>query len=283
MTPLSCRLLAIALAGATTLVPVARSSAAGRAGADEDARYGAANLLARGRSKAAGAVIILPDVANLRLGLSVTGLKPKTTYNVLIYSGASCANSTAGTVQQILPDLTTDAQGNAVSITTLPVQGVPPTGWYLDVPVAQKDQTKTPGPGVVCGAIHQVGVDVELRQPDMRYTAEGNVLVTRHITRQGTVDMARTLGTELAVYAAKLRPRQQYKMRIVTGRCGGSNPTKYRLASLHSNASGEAIAITYLPVSLPPGDLAVEVADARGRIATCGNFPGYGLTQAEVQ
>ena len=151
------------------------------------------------------------------------------------------------------------------------------------MPVAQKDQTKTPGPGVVCGAIHQVGVDVELRQPELRYPAEGYVLVTRHITRQGTVDMARTLGTELAVYGAKLRPRQTYRMRIVTGRCGGSNPTKYRLANLQSDAGGEAVAITYLPVSLPQSDLAVEVEDAQGRVATCGNFPGYGLTQPEVR
>lgn len=243
----SSRLLAVALAGIIALVPCAMTSNA----ATEDARYGAANLLARGHGKAAGAVIILPDITGLRLGLSVAGLKPGTTYNALIYAGASCATSTVGTVQQILPDLTTDAHGNAMLVTELPVEGIPPTGWYLDMPVAQKDQTKTPGPGVVCGAIHQVGADVELRQPELRYAAEGYVLVTRHITRGGTADMARTLGTEVAVYADKLRPRQTYRMRIVTGRCGGPNPTKYRLANLQSDASGEGIAINYLPFSLP--------------------------------
>lgn len=283
-------ILILALAGTAILATPPRlgratSHTMSRVAVPEAARYGAANLLPRARgSKASGAVTIMPDIKGLLLALSVTHLQPRTTYSVLIYSGSTCANSAAGTVQQMLSDLTTDANGDATLTDTLVVQGIPENTWYLAVPVKQKDQTKTPGPGVVCGAIHRVGVNVPLVSPQegKRYTAEGNILVTRHISRQGVVDMAQRLGTELAVYADRLAPRSTFTMRIYTGRCGGVGPVKYRLSSLRSGANGNAVAITYIPGVLSNANLAAEITDARGRVATCGNFPGYGLSQPEV-
>lgn len=278
--------LVLALAGAAILAaPPRLGRATARVAVPEAARYGAASLLPRAKGgKASGAVTIIPDIKGLLLALSVSHLQPKTTYSVLIYSGSTCANSAAGTVQQMLSDLTTDSNGNATLTDTLVVQSIPENAWYLDVPVKQKDQTKTPGPGVVCGAIHRAGVNVPLVSPQegKRYTAEGTILVTRHISRQGVVNMSQRLGTELAVYADRLAPRSTFTMRIYTGRCGVPGAVKYRLSSLRSGAHGNAVAITYIPGVLSNANLAAEITDARGHVATCGNFPGYGLSQSEV-
>lgn len=251
----------------------------GTAAAPEDARYAAATLLPLGHGKAMGALVVVPDVTGLRLALSVTHLRPQTTYDVLIYAGSSCASSASGAVQELLPDVTADVRGSAMLVTTLSIQSVPESGWYADLAPRQKEQTKTPGPGVVCGALHLVGVNVPLAAPDAGYKDQGNALVTRHISRQGRVNMSRAMGTEIAIYADKLAPRASYSVAIISGRCGGTGGVKYRLASLLSDARGEAVAITYLSHALPPADLAVRVVGAGGRVATCGNFPGYGLTQ----
>lgn len=250
-----------------------------RAGASEDARYAAATLLPVGHARAAGALVIVPDINGLRLALSVAHVQPQATYSVLIYTGSSCANSAAGAAQQILPDVTADAHGDAMLFTKLIVEGVPASGWYADLTPRQKDPTKTPGPGVVCGAIHRIGVNVPLAAPDAGYKDQGYALVTRHISRQGLVNMSKGLGTEVAIYAEKLAPRTAYTVTIIYGRCGGSGPVKYRLSSLRSDARGEAVAISYLTQTLPEVGLAVKVTGAGGRVATCGNFPGYGVTQ----
>jgi len=272
-------LTALTVVGAAALgAPPHRSGAITRPGIAEAMRYGTALLLPRdSKSSAAGALTIIADVNSLKLALSVTRLRPKTAYSVLIYTG-SCSASSLGAVQYILPDMTTDAQGRATLVTKLLALSVD-SNWYVDVPVKQTDQTKAPGPGVVCGNIQRAGVDVPLAAPEIGYKAGGHVLVTRHITKQGVVDLSRTLGTEVAVYADNLSPRTAYTASIVTGRCGGTAPLKYRLSGLVSDATGEAVAATYFPFSVPHVDLAVELEDAHGHVATCGNFPGYGLTQ----
>ncbi len=255
-----------------------RSGAITRPGIAEAMRYGTAILAPRtGKSSAAGALTIIGDVNSLKLALSVTHLRPKKTYSVLIYTG-SCGASNLGAVQYILPDIMTDAQGRATLVTKLLTLGVA-GNWYIDVPVKQTDRTKAPGPGVVCGNIQRAGVDVPLAAPEIGYKAGGHVLVTRHITKQGVVDLSRTLGTEVAVYADHLSPRATYTAAIVTGRCGGPAPLKYRLSGLVSDAAGEAVAVTYFSFSVPHTDLAVELEDTHGHVATCGNFPGYGLMQ----
>lgn len=251
-----------------------------RAGASEDARYAAATLLPVGHDKARGALVIVPDITGLRLALSVSHLQPKTAYAVLIYSGSSCASSAAGTVQEMLPDVTADAHGSAMLVTTLSLKGVPPNGWYADLAPRPKEQTKTPRAGVVCGGVHLAGVNVPLAAPDADYKDQGYALVTRHISSQGLVNMSsKRLGTEVAVYADKLAPRATYTVVIISGRCGGTGAVKYRLAGLQSDARGDAVAITYFSQGLPQVGLAVKVAGAGGRVATCGNFPGYGVTQ----
>jgi len=276
-------LAAGAMVGAAVLgAPPYKSGAVTRPGIAEAMRYGTALLLPRNsKSSAAGALAIMANVNSLKLALSVTHLRPKTTYNVLIYTG-SCSASTLGAVQYILPDMTTDAQGRAILVTKLLTLGVA-GNWYIDVPVKQTDRTKAPGPGVVCGNIQRAGVDVPLASPQITagggYKAGGDVFVTRHITKQGAVDMSRTLGTEVAVYADKLSPRTTYTASIVTGRCGGVVTLKYHLSGLVSDAAGEAVAVTYLPFSVPHIDLAAEIEDTHGHVAACGNFPGYGLAQ----
>lgn len=272
---------ALALMGALVLaIPPCAGSAMTRAGASEDARYAAATLLPVGHNKARGALVIVPGITGLRLALTVMHLQPKMAYAVLIYAGSSCANSAAGTVQEMLPDVTADARGTAMLVTTWSADGVPPNGWYADLAPRQKDQTKTPGAGVVCGLLHQVGVNVPLAAPDAGYKDQGYALVTRHISSHGLVNMSsKGLGTEVAIYADKLAPWTTYTVAIIYGRCGGTGAVKYRLAGLQSDARGEAVAITYLDNGLPPEGLAVKVAGAGGRVATCGNFPGYGVTQ----
>jgi len=277
-------LTACALVGAAVLgAPPYRSGATTRPGIAEAMRYGTALLAPRAsntKSSAAGALAIIADVNSLKLALSVAHLRPKTTYGALIYTG-SCGASNLGAVKYILPDMTTDAQGRATLVTKLIASSVG-DNWYVDVPVKQTDQTKAPGPGVVCGNIQRVGVDVPLASPQIAgggYKAGGHALVTRHITKQGVVDMSRTLGTEIAVYADKLSPRTTYTAGIVTGRCGGVTTLKYRLSGLVSDAAGEAVAVTYFSFSVPHVDLAVELEDTHGHVATCGAFPGYGLTQ----
>jgi len=199
MTRIFSSLTACAVVGTAVFgAPPHRSGAITRPGIAEAMRYGTAILAPHdSKSSAAGALTIIADVNGLKLALSVTHLRPKTAYSALIYTG-SCSASTLGAVQYILPDMTTDAQGRATLVTELTALGVA-DNWYVDVPVKQTDQTKAPGPGVVCGNIQRAGVDVPLAAPEIGYKAGGHVLVTRHITKQGVVDMSRTLGTEVAV------------------------------------------------------------------------------------
>ncbi len=250
-----------------------------RVGTTAEARYGAALLLPRNsKSSATGALVITPDITGLRLGLSVAHLRPRTTYNALIYAGA-CGPGAPGTAHYMLPDLTTDSRGNALLATKLSASSVA-RDWSIDVPLKQMDETKTPGPGVICGAIYQAGVEVDLRPPEASGAADPNhALVTRHITPQGTVDMSRTLGTEVAVYAETLAPRTAYTVGIIGSHCGGPSALKYRLSAMQSNDSGQAVSVTYLSGSLSQTDLSINVQDARGHVAICGNLPGYGLTQ----
>lgn len=280
MKRLICAIVALTLAGAATAgAPPRAGHAMSRAGAPEVTRTATAILLPRSStSKATGSMVIEPEVMQVRLLLSVAHLQPKTAYSALIYSG-SCGST--ATVQQILPDLTTDAHGNALLMTTFRIKSIPPSGWVISVPLKQKSEMKTPGPGVICGNINRVGVDVPLADPVVgySYTATGDVLVTRHISKQGMVDMSKTLGAEVDVYLEKAAPRHTYTVTIFRGRCGGPGPALYHLSSIETNAKGYAVGANYFAGAFPYVNMAVKVEDTHGRVATCGEFPGYGLTQ----
>jgi hypothetical protein len=274
----------LALLGTVVTAAPRASVAATHAGASDAMRYGAAILQpgSKSNSGASGALMIMPDITGLRLALHVAGLRPRTAYNALIYAG-SCGAT--GDVRYILPDLTTDSRGRGTLITTLHAESVPASAWAFSVPLKQKSEAAQPGPGIVCGNVHQVGVDIPVVAPDVgRYKAEGLALLTRHITKQGAVDTSKALGTEIAVYGDRLSPHAAYAVQINLGRCGGTGAVKYRLSGLETDARGEGVEITYLSGEIAQQnqeDLALNIVDGHGSVATCGNFPGYGLTQPE--
>lgn len=272
----------LALLGAVGAAAPQASVAATHSSASDAMRYGAAILQpgSKSNSGASGALAIMPDIIALRLALHVAGLRPRTAYNVLIYTG-SCGAT--GEVRYILPDVTTDNRGGGTLITTLHAENVPANAWAISVPLKQKSEAAQPGPGIVCGNVHQVGVDIPVVAPDVgRYKAEGLALLTRHITKQGAIDTSKALGTEIATYGDKLSPHATYTVQINLGRCGGTGAVKYRLSSLETDARGEGVEISYISGDLShqkQEDLALNIVDAHGSVATCGNFPGYGLTQ----
>ncbi len=87
----------------------------------------------------------------LTVQLTVTGLAPKTQHAVHIHTG-TCISQ--GSVVYPLTTLISDASGKAVSTTTIQnVQGIPTTGWYINVHNSTDMSTQTGFDPVACGNI----------------------------------------------------------------------------------------------------------------------------------
>lgn len=231
------------------------------------------------------------NVGGMVLGLHAEGLKPSTSYRIIMSSNAcSASGSTSGSGSRgsgsggsgssgsgsgtsgssgsggfATSTLRSDSMGDASIVTVL--TGTP--SMTSMAPGLQLGLVPASGGAVVtCSSIHRPTKILQLNAAG-HGRVRGLALIT---TKVPVLAGAVKSGTEVIVYATGLTPRLSAPNHIHAGLCGASSPVLFPLATLVADAHGRAIAGTGIPyaVNLTTGSVRIHNADFS--LASCGNL-----------
>jgi hypothetical protein len=230
------------------------------------ARYAAAPLLGAGGSAVRGAVAIVGGGTALSVFVSVTGLRPGTTYSAAIRSG-TCGQKKP--VAYNLPALTAAANGAASLATHVPSRVLPFMGWYLTV--TERDAAQTP---IACGILFGPDMTITIR-PAGASKVNGVAIVLGNMDTRGGM-AGHDQGADVVVLAQGLPPGTVHADHLHLGACGSNGAVKYPLTPLVADRDGNAVASTFFKDMhvLRPG-LSLYIHDARMRPIACGNVTGH--------
>jgi hypothetical protein len=95
--------------------------------------HGIATIAPQNGSQVSGVAFLVynPSEGKVDVMMQVSGLAPNSVHPTHIHLGASC--SAGGPIVYQLPNLTANAQGIAVTETTINAQHIPQSGWYINV------------------------------------------------------------------------------------------------------------------------------------------------------
>ncbi len=180
----------------------------------------------------------------LTIQLMLTGLAPGSVHPVQINQG-TCSNKSGEHDKTLYPlvNVSADTHGVVNASSKVSVQnGIPASGWYVDVHngpgLSNNDQAQS----IACGDI--VNHDTSLRstqtaQVALQSTAGANQNASgeAHLTLSG-----HTLKVELTL--SGLAPKSEHMVHIHAGTCASQGSVVYPLTPVKADASGKATATT---------------------------------------
>lgn len=193
-----------------------------------------------------------PTSHALTVTITLLGLAPDSKHPAHIHSG-NCAKE--GTDVYSLHDVVATSEGAGASTTTINgvAEGIPATGWYINVhngPMMASDQQAM---AIACGNI---------TNPDPKTTVVQNIhlpLVAATAPDQsagGSAQLKLANGTLTISLALKgLAPDSSHAVDVHTGGCGNQGKVLYTLKPVMADKTGNANATTVIPgVSSVPED-----------------------------
>ncbi|WP_322480615.1 CHRD domain-containing protein [Thermogemmatispora sp.] len=179
-----------------------------------------------------------PQDHTLTVKVSMQGLVPGTSHPAHIHKG-SCQH--AGPVVYPLPMLRADEHGQA-SITAIfkgETQGIPVSGWYINVHNGPTAITADQMQSISCGDIsNPAGASAKSRQQVSVVLGE-DVAPNQAVKGQAQLRLAeRTLTIHVSV--SGLAPDSSHDFQLHAGSCSNMGQLLYHLPPLKANARGEA-------------------------------------------
>ena len=213
-----------------------------------------------------------PSSHTLTVWLSMTGFAPNSTHPAHIHAG-SCTK--AGGVLYPLQDVVADAHGSATvtSIINNVMQGIPATGWYINVhngPGLSPDVQFLP---IACG-------DISNPNPSIKTVQHVQVTITGasspNQSASGTAQLMFANGTlTVKLSVTGLVPHSWYMAHIHAGSCTSEGKIVYGLKPIQADASGNGSSTTVLTgvSSIPDSDWYINVHLTLDMTTQFGNDP----------
>jgi Cu/Zn superoxide dismutase len=184
-----------------------------------------------------------PQDQALTVKISLQGLVPQTSHPAHIHKG-SCQH--AGAALYTLPTLKADAHGNASTTVVIKgvAQGIPASGWYINVHNGPALNTIVQTLSISCGDIANHNTSLKSRQE-----------VTVALSEDPSPDQAvrgqaqlRLSGQTLTIHVSVsgLLPNSTHDFHIHAGSCSSMGSMLYVIEKLKANARGEADATATL-------------------------------------
>ncbi|WP_069801415.1 CHRD domain-containing protein [Thermogemmatispora onikobensis] len=183
-------------------------------------------------------LIWTPQDHSLTVKVTMQGLVPGTSHPAHIHKG-SCQH--AGPVVYPLPMLRADEHGQA-SITAVfrgETQGIPATGWYINVHNGPTAITAAQIQSISCGDISNPASSSPKSRQQVNVTLGEDVAPNQAIKGQAQL---RLEGHTLAVHVtvSGLVPDSTHDFQLHAGSCSNMGQLLYNLQPLKANARGEA-------------------------------------------
>ena len=184
-----------------------------------------------------------PSTHDLTVKISLLGLAPSSTHPSHIHTG-SCANQ--GNVIYPLQNIVADAHGVA-SVTTVVkniMNGIPATGWYVNVHNGPGLSTNDQFLPIVCGDVANANTSTSAMQ-SVHIMMQSAPPASGGETVSGMAQLTLS-GTSLTIKVtlSGLEPNSMHAAHIHAGSCESQGPVVIPLTTLAADASGNASATT---------------------------------------
>ena len=194
-----------------------------------------------------------PSNHTLTVKLSLVGLAPKSIHPAHIHTG-SCSNQ--GAVVHPLQNVVADEHGIASVNSTITnvMQGIPASGWYVNVHNGPGLSTTDQFLPIVCGDVSNSSTSTTAAQSvNVTLTAAPNASTGQ--SAQGTTQLTLSGGTlTVKLTISGLAPNSVHPAHIHSGSCESQGAVVYPLTNVTADVSGNATVTTTIPnVSSIPG------------------------------
>ena len=187
-----------------------------------------------------------PSTHTLTVKLSLVGLAPKSIHPAHIHTG-SCSKQ--GAVVHPLQNVVADEHGIASVTSTIPnvMQGIPASGWYVNVHNGPGLSTTDQFLPIVCGDVSNSSTSTTAAQSaNVPLSAAPNASAGQ--SAQGTAQLTLSGGTlTVKLTLSGLTPNSVHPAHIHTGSCENQGTVVYPLTNVTADASGNATVTTTIP------------------------------------
>jgi hypothetical protein len=187
-----------------------------------------------------------PQNTKLTVTIKLSGLQAQTSHPAHIHSG-DC--STDGTIVYTLNNVVADAAGNGTSTTTINnvTDGIPATGWHINVHSGPTLQTPAEALAITCGKVINQQTATNTTQSVSVPLDNANA---DNQQATGTADLSLDQGTlTVNTTVSNLVPGSEHAAHIHTGSCESQLPGNilYPLTTLKADTQGVASSVTVIP------------------------------------
>jgi hypothetical protein len=201
-----------------------------------------------------------PSNHTLTVKLSLVGLAPKSIHPAHIHTG-SCSNQ--GAVVHPLQNVVADEHGTASVTSTIPnlMQGIPASGWYVNVHNGPGLSTADQFLPIVCGDVSNSRTSTTAPQ-SVNVTLNAAPSASTGQSAQGTAQLTLSGGTlTIKLTISGLAPNSVHPAHIHAGSCESQGAVVYPLSTVMADASGNATVTTTVPhvSSIPSSSWYVNV------------------------
>ena len=183
-----------------------------------------------------------PTSHMLTVKIALVGLAPSSTHPSHIHTG-SCSNQ--GNVIHTLQNIVADAHGVATATTMVSVpQGIPASGWYVNVHNGPGLGTSDQFLPIVCGDVSNSSTSTTAAQ-SVHVTLTSAPGASAGETVSGMAQLSLS-GTTLTVKLtlSGLEPNSAHAAHIHSGSCESQGAVVYPLTTVKADASGNAMVMT---------------------------------------
>jgi hypothetical protein len=187
-----------------------------------------------------------PQTTALTVTIQLSGLQAESSHPAHIHMG-DC--SIDGPIVYPLHSVVADTAGNGISTTTISnvTDGIPATGWHINVHNGPTLETPTEALAISCGNIVNQQTATNTTQ-SVSVPLDGANADNQQAT--GTADLSLAQGTlTVKTTVSKLVPGSEHAAHIHAGRCESQLPGNiiYPLTTLKANSQGVASSMTIIP------------------------------------
>ncbi|GCF07905.1 CHRD domain-containing protein [Dictyobacter arantiisoli] len=180
----------------------------------------------------------------LTVHMALTGLTPKSDHPAHISSG-SCKNN-GKVVYNLSPVKATEIGfADVVSKVKGVTDGIPETGWYVDVSNGPAMNTVDQSMAITCANIFNPTTSTKTAQ-SVQATLINSFAPNQSVT--GTAQLtASNNQLTVALTLKGLVPNSKHMAHVHSGSCASQGPIKYDLKTITANASGDGTSTTIIP------------------------------------